>query len=106
MTALVVGTNEKDLTRFATAVRQLAEGRSNAVGSFTCGANVTSTLVTAVNCATSSVVILTSTSSAAASEVKNGSIYVQVSDVKNGQFTVTHSNTTTANRTFYYVTLG
>jgi hypothetical protein len=95
---------EKDPFKIVRAVRELFEGRSNAVGAFTLVASATSTTVTAANCGAGSSVLLTPTSAQAATEVGNGTIYV--STVANGSFTVTHANNSQADRTFLYAALG
>ena len=101
MTSLTVAANEKDPSRLASTIRQLSEGRSNATGTCTLTANVTSTLVTAPNCSTSSVVFLAPTTTNAAAAV--GTTFYAAA---NGSFTLTHANTATTNRVFGYVCLG
>jgi hypothetical protein len=95
---------EQDPYKIVRAVRELFEGRSNAVGSFTVTVNATGTTVTAANCGVGSTVLLTPTSAQAAAEVGNGTIYV--SAVANGSFTVTHANNSQAGRTFLYAAFG
>jgi hypothetical protein len=96
--------SEKDPFKIVRAVRELFEGRSNAVGSFTLAANAASTAVPAANCGAASTVLLTPTTAHAAAEIGNGTIYV--STVANGSFTVTHANNSQADRTFLYAALG
>ena len=50
MSVGIVGRDEKDLSKFAFAIQQLAEGRSNATGTVTLTANAASTTVTAPTC--------------------------------------------------------
>jgi hypothetical protein len=95
---------EQDPYKIVRAVRELFEGRSNAVGRFTLAANAASTTVTAANCGAASTVLLTPTSAHAAAEVGSGTIYV--SAVANGSFTLTHANNSQADRTFLYAALG
>ena len=95
---------EKDPFKIVRAVRELFEGRSNAVGGFALVANAASTSVTAANCGAGSAVMLTPTSAHAATEVGNGTIYV--SAVVNGSFTVTHANNSQTDRTFLYAAPG
>jgi hypothetical protein len=95
---------EQDPYKIVRAVRELFEGRSNAVGSVTLTANATSTTVTAANCGVGSTVLLTPTSAHAAAEVGNGTIYV--SAVANGSFTLTHANNSQTDRTFLYAAFG
>ena len=104
MTARVVDRNEKDLSRLALAINELASGRSNATGTFTLTANVGTTTVTAVTCGAGSVPLLTPLNAHAATELGNGTLYV--SAVANGAFTVTHANNAQTDRTFGFVCLG
>ncbi len=103
MSLAVVPQSERDLGKVVSMLRQLAEGRNNAVGSFNCATNVTSTLVTAINCAPGASVLITPFTSAAASEVGAGAVYV--SSVIAGFFYVTH-NSASSVRTFMYATIG
>jgi hypothetical protein len=104
MSGNVPVSTEKDLFKIVRAVRELFEGRSNAVGTFTLTASATSTTVTAANCGAGSTVLLTPTSAHAATEIGNGTIYV--SSVANGSFTVTHASNSQPDRTFLYAALG
>jgi hypothetical protein len=98
--------NESELFRIVFAINQLAQGRSNAVGSFTCTENAATTTVLAPTCAAGSSVLLMPTTANAAAEFGNGTIYVATATVTAGQFIVTHANSATASRTFYYACLG
>ncbi len=104
MTALVLAPDEKDARKVATAINQLAQGRSNAVGTVTLVANAASTVVTAKNCGAGSVVLLSPLTAHAAAELGNGTIYV--SAVANGAFTLSHANNAQTDRTFGYVAMG
>ena len=104
MTVAVVSPNERDLSKFAFVLGQLAQGRSNAVGSFTLATNVASTVVTAVTCGTGSSPLLIPTSSTAAAELGNGTLWV--SSVLAQSFTVNHASNSVATRTFLYAILG
>lgn len=104
MTAYVPGTDEKDLKKIIISLQQLAAGRSNAVGTVTLTASVTTTAVTTANCAVGSTPILTATTDNAAAEFKNGTI--KVSAVANGSFTITHANSAQTDRTFLYAIVG
>jgi hypothetical protein len=99
----IVGTTEKDLTKYAFAIQQLAQGRSNAVGTFTLTASAGSTTVTAPNCGADSVVLVMPTTAHAAAEIGNGTLYTTAA---NGSFTVTHANNSQADRTYGFVCLG
>jgi hypothetical protein len=111
MTAYVPGITETDLKKIMLAVQQLAAGRSNAVGSVTLTPGAATTTVdVARNPIAASVItaastpILTPKTANAAAEVGNGTIYV--SAVANGSFTITHANSATTGRDFYYAILG
>lgn len=88
--------------RIVAVVRQLIEGRSNAVGIATLTANAGSTVVTAPNCGPQSAVFLFPTTANAAAIVAA----TYVSAVASGSFTVTHTNSATTGKTFFWVALG
>jgi hypothetical protein len=104
MSGFAPASGERDLYRIVTAIRQLFEGRSNAVGSFTLAAGATTTTVTANNCGAGSTVLLTPTTAHAAAEIAAGGMYV--SAVANKSFTVTHANNSQSDRTFQYACFG
>jgi hypothetical protein len=104
MSGPTLSAEERDLTRIVRAVRQLAEGRSNAVGTFTLAANAASTVVTAPTCGAGSSVLVFPKTANAAAEIGNGTTYIGT--VANGSFTVTHGNNAQTDRTFMYVALG
>lgn len=104
MSGPTLSAEEKDIARIVRAVRQLAEGRSNAVGTFTLTANAASTVVTAVNCGAGSSVLAFPTTANAAAEIGNGTMYIGT--VANGSFTVTHANNAQTDRIFMYAALG
>lgn len=95
---------ETNLRKIVQGVRELFQGRSNAVGTLTLTANAASTTVTAINCGQDSKVFLTPTTANAASEVGAGTL--RVSSVASGAFTLTHANNAQTDRTFFYVCLG
>jgi hypothetical protein len=95
-------TQEKDLSKYALALQQLAAGRSNATGSVTLTAGATSTVVSADNCAPGSAVFLfpkTANAAAALSTTYVGTVAKQ-------SFTITHANNAQTDRSFFYVCLG
>lgn len=100
MSGNVPAPTEKDPFRIVRAIRELFEGRSNASGVFTCDTSAASTVVNAPNCGADSRVFLQATTANAAAEVGAGTIYV--SAVAQGAFTVTHANSATTGRTFWY----
>jgi hypothetical protein len=104
MSALVIAPDEKDARKIATAINQLAQGRSNAVGTLTLAANTGTTVVTAKNCGAGSVVLLSPLTAHAAAELAAGALYV--SAVANGSFTLAHANNAQTDRTFGFVAIG
>src|SRR5215467_7891850 len=104
MAALVLPPDESDRRKITTAINQLAQGRSNAVGTTTLAANAATTVVAAGNCGAGSVVLLSPLTAHAAAELGNGTIFV--SAVANGAFTLTHANNAQADRTFGFVAIG
>lgn len=104
MSVAVPFPRETDLEKLITAIRELASGRSNAVGTVTLTASTTTTTVTAVTCGSGSTVLLSPMTADAASEVGGGTLYI--SDVDNGSFEITHANDASEDRTFRYVCIG
>lgn len=94
--------NEKDPINQNNAIRQLMEGRSNAVGSVTLRASQTTTVVTAPVCGANSAVFLFPTTANAAAIVAA----TYVSSVASGTFTVTHTSNGNTDKTFFWVALG
>lgn len=104
MSAPVLQTQEKDLTKYAQAIKELGQGRSNAVGSVTLRASQTTTTVPAQNCgAGNSVFLFPATSNAAAIVATT---YVLATNVTPGQFIITHPSNVNADKTFYWLALG
>lgn len=102
MTATVLQSFEKDLTRFSFAINQLAEGRSNATGAVLLTPGATSTVVTATNCGSSSVPLLSPlTASARAAEPAT-----YISAVRAGSFTIAHAAYPADDQVFGFVCLG
>jgi hypothetical protein len=95
---------EDNLRRIVRAVRDLFEGRSNAMGSFTCEENADSTSVTHPNVGPESRILITPTTANAAAEYGAGTIYVSAKAL--GSFTVTHANSAVASRTFDFAIAG
>lgn len=87
---------ETRLAPVVAAVRQLAEGRSNAAGQATLRANQTTTVVASLAIAAGSLPQLTPASASAAGEWANGTIYV--SAVAAGSFTITHASAASTDR--------
>ena len=101
---IVPSMDETEPRRVNSAIRQLAEGRSNATGLVTLTAGAATTVVTALNCSSGGTVLLQATTANAAAEIGAGTIYIGTVD--NGTFTVTHANNAQTNRTFRWVALG
>jgi hypothetical protein len=107
MTAYVPSINETDLKKIVLAIQQLAAGRSNAVGTVTLAMGSATTVVTPTQSgmiAVGSQPIFTPLTAAAAAELASGHMYV--SSVAKDTFTITHTNSATAGRTFLYAILG
>lgn len=106
MTAFVPEMNETDLKRIILSLQQLAAGRSNSVGSVTLTLNSATTVVTTRTgtCAPGSVPIPIPASVNGATEYGAGAWYI--SSVGIDTFTITHTNSATADRTWLYVIVG
>lgn len=104
MTAYVPSITEKDPSKLALAIQQLAAGRSNATGVFTLAVSAATTTITDKNCAAGSVIIPIPTTANAATELGNGTMYLSAKT--NGSFTFTHANSATTGRTFSYAIIG
>ena len=102
MSGNVPALSEKDPFRFAQAINELFQGRSNAVGSVTLTASATSTAVAAENCGDESQVFLFPKTANAAAALAT----TYVTAVGNGTFTITHANNSQTDRTFGYVAIG
>ncbi len=104
MTALVLAPEETDRRKINTAINQLAQGRSNAVGTVTLAAGAVATVVAAGNCGAGSVVLLSPLTAHAAAELAAGTLHVIA--VANGSFTLAHANNGQNDRTFGFVAIG
>lgn len=104
MSVLYVASDERELAKVIPAIQQLAQGRSNSVGTFTLTASAASTTVTAATCGSGSTVLYMPTTANAAAEIGNGTMYIGT--VSNGSFVVTHANNAQVDRTFRWVALG
>lgn len=104
MTVYIPGLTETDLQKIILSLQQLAAGRSNAVGTVTLTASAGSTTKTDNNCAVGTTPILVPTTSNAAAEIKNGTLWI--SAVANKSFTITHANNSQTDRTYLYALHG
>jgi hypothetical protein len=102
MSVAIVQTNEKDLTKFAFALQQLAQGRSNAVGEVTLRAGQTTTTVTNQTCGPESIVLLMPKTANAAAALAT----TYVTATAPGTFKLTHASAASTDRTFGYVNVG
>jgi hypothetical protein len=101
-----ISPSETSLFRIVASIRQLMEGRSNAVGTVTLAhdGSATQTTVSAPTCGPNSAVFLFPTTAHAATVVTG--TYIAPSDVTSGQFKITHAATSQTDQTFFYVALG
>src|SRR5262245_4146666 len=109
MTALTLSPAERDLFRIVMAVRQLTEGRSNAVGTVTLSPGAASTTVSAPNCARTSAIFLFPQTANAAAALATTWVQPSATPPINpaaGQFVISHANNAQTDRTFWYVALG
>lgn len=95
---------EKDLTRIVQAIRELAAGRSNAVGTVTLRTSQTTTTVTALTIGADSRIFFTPTTANASAAYSDG--VFRVSAVAAGSFTITHASDANEDKTFFWVALG
>lgn len=84
------------------SIRELYEGRSNAVGSVTLTASTTTTVVPTDTSGDGSVILLSPRTANAAAALAT----TYVSSIGNGTFTLTHANNAQTDRTFGYVAIG
>ena len=103
---LYLAPTETNQQRQNAAIRQLIEGRSNAVGvvTLTHDGVATTTTVTAQTCGANSIVILTPQTAHAATAF--ATTYVQSSDITAGQFIITHAATSQTDQTFGWLCIG
>jgi hypothetical protein len=103
---LYLNATEKDPIKQNQAIRQLIEGRSNAVGVVTLAHDgvATTTIVAAPVCGPNSIVFLFPQTAHAAAVV--ATTYVKAADVTARQFIVTHATTSNTDVTFGWVCLG
>lgn len=103
---LYIAPTEKDTIVQNNVMRQLLEGRSNAVGLVTLSGNGsdTTTTVTAPNCGPNSIVLMFPQTAHAAAVV--ATTCVLAANITPRQFIVTHATTSNADVTFMWVCLG
>lgn len=105
---LYLAPSETNPVKVNEVVRQLVEGRSNAVGTFTITDDgvATTTVVSAPTCGPGSAIIPFPVTDAASTFWRGNRMYIAEADIIARQFTVTHATTSTANITFMWVCLG
>lgn len=101
---LFISEDEQNQIRQNQAIRQLIEGRSNAVGTVTLTSDgvATTTTATAPTCGPNSVVFLSPMTAHAAGALAT----TYISAVSSTSFTVTHAATSNTDVTFGWVCLG
>jgi len=82
-------------------IRELIEGRSNAVGSVTLTANAATTTVSTTINANAGVFLMPKTANAAAAVATT-----RVTSVTAGSFVLTHANNAQTDREFFYLVIG
>lgn len=101
---LPVDPRETRISALVAAIRALIRGGSNVTGQVTLTINVATTTVSNDLISPDCHPQLTPASSAGATEMGNGTIYV--SSVAKGSFVITHANAATAGRTFNWIACG
>lgn len=96
--------SENDVRRIVQSVRELWQGRSNAVGEFTLRANETTTTVVASNCGAGSKISITPRTANAAAAL--ATTYIPTANVTQGQFIVEHANSADTDLEFSYAIQG
>lgn len=90
--------NETSMAKILQSIRELWEGRSDAVGTVTLTANVTTTTVAAANLSAKSRIHLEPRTANAAGAL--ATTYITAANHLQGSFVITHANTATTDRTF------
>lgn len=105
---LYLAPSEKDPIKQNAAIRQLIEGRSNAVGTVTLTNDgvATSTTVSAPTCGPGSNVFLFPTTPAASTFLRGSDLHVKTTNITSQQFIVTHAATATANLIYMWLCVG
>lgn len=101
MASLTLAPGECDPRRIADVVRQLSEGKSNAIVTATLTANATTTTVKAPTCSTTSGIYPSAQTPHAANDIPLMSFAAAL-----GQFVITHANNARVDRTFIFMVVG
>ncbi len=99
---LYISGDEQDRTVQNHNIRQLIEGRSNAVGTVTLTANAATTVVSSEVIGASSIPLLMPTTANAAAALATTYVSARAA----GSFTLTHANNAQVDKTFYYAAFG
>ena len=94
--------HEKDPYAIVSTVNELADGRSNNVGSVTLTPGATTTVVSFANASIGSAICLSPRTANAAAAIPTTFISVKL----NGSFTLTHANNAQVDRTFDFACVG
>ena len=97
-----LSSDEKNQQVINDAIRQLQQGRSNALVQATLTAGTTTTTVTAPNCGTGSAPLPIAMTANAAAALAT----MYCSTVNNGSFVINHANNGQVDRTFRFATIG
>lgn len=100
--AISLQPTETGLFRIVQAIRQLIQGRNDAVLQVTLTANAGSTVVSWINCSTDSKVFLSPTTANAAAALSTTRITAKAQ----GSFTITHANNAQTDRIFDVLVTG
>lgn len=102
--AIALQRGERDTQRIVDTIIQLIEGRQNSIGDVTLTPGATSTVVDFANCSKECRVFLFPQTSNAAFAMTT--TYVQLADIENGSFTITHANGPSVDRDFSFLCIG
>jgi hypothetical protein len=96
--AIQIDPRERNPQKIVDAIRQLVEGRNNAVGQFTLTPGATTTTVSHPNCSVDCRPLFSAVTANAAAAMAT----TFISAISQGQFVVTHASNAQADRTFNY----
>lgn len=102
--AIQLQPEENNLWRIVQAVIQLVQGRNNATKTITLTANATTTVVKHPNCSQDCQPMLSPRTANAAAAIPT--TYILQASIVQGQFTITHANAGSTDRTFGYSVQG
>lgn len=102
--AIQLQVGETSIGRIVQAIIELVMGRQNSVGDVTLTPGTTTTVVSFPNCSKDSRVFLEPQTANAAGAL--ATTYIKRADILQKQFTITHANSATADRTFSFLVIG